>query len=466
MTRTTALRTALGRMSLCRAVVAEAAFWRGYLALLFTFLLAQTAPQIDLALLARSPDGAVAAYVVVVRLALLETVATMALGSVASVAASRAAASGSASGAASRAAASEVSGALWLAALAGGLFALAGALAYPFALPWVAGGDAGVGAMAAAALPWFIATTPIRMVGGTAAFLLHAVGRGGLAIRWKSMELAARAGVGFLIVDRMVPGAAGCFVAALLVTAPSAVWAVAALRVHASDGGRPDRAWLSVRLRAAAWESQRLLSFHLLGLATLALFAAPLGGGGRERLEAYAAASVLVLALFAPLVAQLRFLAMRLAGCSAADVAVMVRARLAWGMAVGSAAGLTLAVAGDGLGRWVYHQEGRWWSALVCALALSVPWRVVGNMLRAALQATGGFAGVARADGLFGWLFGLPLTALGLWWDCPALAAGALLLPEVAAVVWLWSRLARAARTGAGDSTTMQAQSTVSVAGR
>nr|WP_049976483.1 hypothetical protein [Azospirillum sp. B506] len=426
--------------------------------MLLTFLLGQAAPQIDLALLARSPDGAVAAYVVVVRLALLETVATMALGSVASVAASRAAASGSA--------ASEVRGALWLAALAGGLFTLAGALAYPFALPWVAGGDAGVGAMAAAALPWFIATTPIRMVGGTAAFLLHAAGRGGLAIRWKLMELAARAAAGVLIVDRMVPGAAGCFVAALLVSVPSAVWAVAALRLYARDGGPPDRVWLSVRLRAAAWESQRLLSFHLLGLVTLALFASPLGGGGRERLEAYASVSVMVLALFAPLVAQLRFLAMRLAGRPAADVAVMVRTRLAWGMAVGSMAGLMLAMAGDGLGRWGYGQEGRWWSALVCALALSVPWRVVGNMLRAALQATGGFVGVARADGLFGWLCGLPLTALGLWWDRPALAAGTLLVPEIVAVVWLWSRLARAARTAAGDSTTMRAQSTVSVAGR
>lgn len=433
-----------------RSETLSAEFWRGFPALLLAFALAQVAPQIDLAVLARLDPGAVPAYVLLVRMAVVETVCTMALGAAVSVAAGAAVRAGAAE--------PEILRSLWIAAGLGSAFLAIGLLLYPLAVPWAAGSQqVGLAAAAGDALPWFAAAAPLRTIGGTAAFLLHALGKGAALIRWKLAELPARYGLLLLCTgplgERFAGALAACFAASLFLNAVTVAWMTGILLRSAGGRGAlreglriPPRDWIWQRLQSAGWEIQRLMSLQLLAPITLLLFSiAPPGEDGEGRLAAYAAGSTLAMAVFAPFVAYLRFLGMRLAGRSVADIGRLSRELTVWAVPTAAVAGLFLIAGGGWLGRAVYGQAGVWWTTLILALALSLPLRVVGNLLRAAVQATGGaaggFAAVARIDGVLAWGFGLPLTAAGLWLDRPVLAYAALVLPEVAATLWLWSRL-------------------------
>lgn len=417
-------------------------FWRGFPALLLAFVVAQAAQQVDVALLARFVGGeGVTVYVLVLRLALVDLVATMALGSVMSVTIGRAVRDGQAGAA--------IRWALTLSLLAGGLLGIGGILLYPAIAPWVAGGDAGAAAALAAVVPWYCAATPFRLVNGSATFMVHAVGAGGVALRWKLAELAGRALLVLLFLGPLDAGLEGCFIAGLLVNLLSALWGGGWLLRHApAPFTLPSWTWAADLLRKAAWETQRLLSTHLLALAGITLFASPaIGAADSSRLGAFAAGTVMAAFVFAPFVALLRFLAMRLAGRPAAEARCLVAALLRLGLAAGAAVGLALAVAADPLGAHVYGQSGPWWHWFVIALGLSLPVRAAANIVRAALQASGGFAGVAILDGGLGWGVGLPLIVAGLWFDAPVIAYASLWLPEALAALWLWRRLQ--ARPGA-----------------
>lgn len=425
-------------------------FWRGFPALLLAFLVAQAAQQVDVSLLARFVGGeGVTVYVLLLRLALVDLVATMALGSVISVTVGHAAREGR-EGLAIR-------WSLALSLLAGGVLGCAGALLYPAAAPWMAGGDAGAAAELAAAIPWFCAATPVRLVNGSATFMVHAVGAGGVALRWKLAELAGRTLLVALVLGPLEAGLVGCFVAGLLLNALSAAWGARWLLRHApAPVTLPARRWMADLLGKALWETQRLLSAHLLALAGIALFASPLlVPADTARLGAFAAGTVMAALVFAPFVALLRFLAMRLAGRSGQELPRLVTALLRLGVPAGAAVGLALVAVAEPLGAHVYGQGGPWWVWFVAALGLSLPFRAAANIVRAALQATGGFAGVAVLDAVLGWGVGLPLIVAGLWLDVPAIAYASLCLPEALAALWLWRRFQARTRSNAGGVAAM-----------
>lgn len=416
-------------------VALDRAFWRGFPALLLAFAVAQLLQQVDMATLARLGGGAPAAYVLLVRLALVDLVAVMALGAVTSVTVSQAARAGDPGPAIRRS--------LAVALAVGVALGLVGVAAYRAVAPWVAGGDDALAALVVTAVPWFAAAAPLRMVNGSAAFVLHAMNDGPAVVRWKLCEVVAKLGLNILFLEAFGAGFAGCFMASLLLQAGSAAWALARLRRLAGGGPSwPPWTWAMDFLRKAGWEAQRVLSTLLLGLVTVMLFASSLiGTADPARLDAFAAGSVLALLVFAPFVAFLRFLAMRFAGRPPAEIASLVRALLWRGVPVAAMLALLLNVGGDWLGASLYGQTGPWWSMLVAALAVSLPVRVAANTMRAALQATGEFAGVAKIDSLLGWCLGLPLIVLGLCWDAPAVAYGYLVVPEVFALLGLSLRL-------------------------
>jgi Na+-driven multidrug efflux pump len=149
--------------------------------------------------------------------------------------------------------------------------------------------------------------------------------------------------------------------------------------------------------------------------------------------------------VFAPFMAQIRFLAFRLATLREERRAVSMRTILAQGVPLATSAALFLLVAQDWLGR-LYGQHGPWWSALIESLAISLPLRFAANVLRALLQSLGDFASVAAADSAALWLLATPLVALGLYADSPVVAYLSLILPEAVCAVWLWRRLRRSRR--------------------
>ncbi|WP_156919967.1 MATE family efflux transporter [Comamonas composti] len=420
------------------------AFWQGFAALLLAFGVAQLLLQVDVVMLGQRAPGSPGAYVMLTRLVLIDLVVTMAYGAVASVTIAHAAREGDASLAIRRA--------MGLAGLIGVLLLGAGWIAYPLLAPWVAGGDATLVRMLELAIPWFVVGAPFRMLNACAAFALHATQRGAWVVRWKLCEVALKVVMNVVFLDLWEAGFAGCFMASLLVHAVSTCWVLWHLRRQ--TGGLPafpPLGWSRKQVVESAWEAKRILALQLLGLLTISLFASPMiSTVTTARLDAFAAGLALAMFVFSPLAAFLRFLAIRFSGRSAADLFVLMRELLFYGVPAAVIAGLLLSWGQHWLGRAVYAQEGAWWSVFVWSLAFSLPVRVAGTVLRAGLQSRGGFNEVAKTDILLGWGLGLPVIAVGLGLDLPILAYAFLWLPEVAVVAWLALRY-RATST-AGDS--------------
>ncbi|KAF0866582.1 multi antimicrobial extrusion protein MatE [Pseudomonas sp. LD120] len=413
------------------------AFWVGFPALVLAFAVAQMLAQIDLAMLAHQAPGMPAAYVMLARLALLDLLASMALGSVVSVRVARALREGQPG--------PVMRGALTLAAILGLLLSAVALLAYPPLAAGLSADDAALRALLLSAIPWFAATAPLRLLNGCAAFILHASQQGPLVVRWKLWELLAKVGLNLLFIECLGFGFVGCFMASLLMHLGSCAWVLRRLQPQMGRGRwLPAVDWARAVLRQSAWEGLRLLSLQLLGLMTLVLFAAPqIAPVDTQRLDAFAAASLLALLVFAPLVALIRFLAMRFAGLAPHEVLRLLKQLLRLGVAGTALLGGLLIVLGPWLGQWVYAQQGRWWSSFVLMLGVSLPLRLAGNAMRAALQSLGEFVAIAKVDALLGWAVGLPLLVLGLRLDLPLVAYGYVLLPEAAAVLWLARRIQR-----------------------
>lgn len=420
-----------------RLTVHGRTFWGGFAALVLAFAVAQMQAQIDLSMLAHQAPGMPAAYLMLVRLALIDLLASMALGAVVSVRVARALREGRAG--------PELRGALTLAVGLGLLLSVIGWLAYPPLAAGLSAGDEPLRALLLSAIPWFAATAPLRLLNGCAAFILHAAQQGPQVVRWKLWELLAKVALNLLFIECLGYGFAGCFMASLLMHLGSCAWVLWRLRPLMGRGRwLPTAHWTGAVLRQSAWEGLRLLSMQLLGLMILVLFAAPqLAPVDTARLDAFAAASFLALLVFAPLVALMRFLAMRFAGLTPCEVLRLLRQLLRLGVPGMALLGGLLMLLSPWLGQWAYAQQGRWWSSFVLLLALSLPLRLAGNAMRAALQSLGEFVAIAKVDALLGWGLGLPLLVLGLRLDMPQVAFGYVLLPEAAAVLWLARRIQR-----------------------
>lgn len=407
------------------------AFWQGFAALLLAFGVAQLSLQVDVVMLGQRAPGSVGAYVMLTRLVMIDLVVTMAYGAVASVTIAQAVRDGDAS--------LTIRWAMGLAGLIGALLLGAGWITYPLLVPWVAGGDETLVTMLELAIPWFVAGAPFRMINSCAAFAFHATQRGAWVVRWKLCEVVLKLIMNVVFLDFLDAGFAGCLMASLLVHAVSTCWVLWQLRRQ--SGGLPvlpPLSWSRKQAVKSTWEAQRILALQLLGLLTLSLFASPtISTVTTARLDAFAAGLALAMLVFSPLAAFLRFLAIRFSGRTTADIDVLTRELLRFGVPVAALAGLLLSWGQNWLGQAVYAQQGLWWHVFVWSLAFSLPVRVAGTVLRAGLQSRGGFNEVAKADTLLGWGLGLPITAVGLALDLPILAYAFLWLPEVALVAWL-----------------------------
>lgn len=408
-------------------------FWRGYLPLLVAFGAAQLAQQADMLMVARLGGGAAGAYVGLTRLAIVDNVLMAAIGAVASttIAGVRR----------EKEVEQAIRCALGLALFVGLCCAALGLSLYPHAAKLFAG-DREIASLIGSGVFWYSLAAPLRFLINTATFILHALGQGALVVRWKLIEVAAKATGNLIIIDGLGMDFSGCFLSGLIVAAVSWAWCRRLLPPqNARRISIPEFRWALTFLRSTSWEAQRILSIQLAVLACLALFAAPwLGIYEVARLNAYAAGQTLMLLVFAPFMAQARFLAFRLAALRREQYAASLRRILVQGLPVAIGAALILAGGQDWLAR-LYGQHGPWWSTLIQALAISLPLRFAANVLRAVLQSQGDFAAVAAADYVALWLLATPLVGFGLYVNSPCLAYLSLIIPEAASAIWLWRKI-------------------------
>jgi O-antigen/teichoic acid export membrane protein len=413
--------------------VVDKSFWRGYWPLLSAIGVAQLTQQVDIVMVARLGGGASGAYVMLTRMAIVDLVLMAAIGAVASTLIPQAERSGDTP---------RVTAQVLIVASTAGLCCSGFGLAfYPGMIGWLSH-DAEIAGPLGVSVFWFALAAPFRFFGSTAAFVLHALADGPRVVRWRLIEAMAKIAGNLLFMNGLGMGLAGCFVSGSLVAILSSVWCWRVLaQRNALSLVVPERAWTLRFLRSTAWESQRILTMQAAIFVCLGLFAAPwLGTYHIERINSYAAGQTLILFVFAPLMALMRYLAFRLPERNGHEYDPIIRALWRHGAIVVFPFAAALIACRDPLGG-LYGQQGPWWSVFIQALALSLPLRYATNVLRAVSQARGDFTTVAKADSASLWLFGVPLVALGLHLDSPAIAYLSLIVPEAACGIWLWRRL-------------------------
>ncbi|ARN80778.1 hypothetical protein [Methylocystis bryophila] len=409
----------------------ELSFWRGFPPMLASFCLRAVVVQLDLAMVARLGAGALAGYALISRVAVLDAALTVAVGSMSLIVLSRAQPAR-----AHRKLLQEI----WIcAALLGLAAASIGALAYPVLIDLLAHKDPAA-EFAHSAIFIYLSAAPVRMVESATIFALHSLGRGGLVLGWQICETAVKAALNLHLIASF--GFVGCFIASVTVEILSALWAVIVIRrIVVAEGESPPAGFRASFMRDCIIESTRGLAPQLAVFASFALFAlSQAAPAGMQRLDAYAAVQGLIVLVLAPLLAATRFFAMRFCGCAPAEVKRLISTLLLGGAPLLFVIAGALALGRDALGAALYGNLGPWWSSFAVALALSLPLRYAGALLRGALLSHGRIGVVATADSAAPWLFALPLIALGLFFDQPAVACLSLLAPEVACVLWLWRR--------------------------
>jgi Na+-driven multidrug efflux pump len=408
-------------------------FWRGFFPLLATVALGQAILQIDIITAARTGAGALAAYALLLRVAVLDMVATTALATVASIFVARAGKCGRTA---------EILGPVTALALVSGvIFGLAGFFLYPVVVAWISP-DRGTADLVDDVVIWFAFAAPFRAFSGVAGLALFGLGSGTLVTCCRLAELAAKAAGNLLLVDLLETGFSGLYISGFVVSVGSSLWLWRALARHGLSWPQlPDSALAGGLLRAAVSEAYRLLSPQVAVAISFGLFSvASWGGFDPSRLDSYAAGQTLVLLVVTPLAALTRYTALRSAALPKAERHDLILQVSRTGLPIVIVAAVTLFFGAEKIGSLIYGQQGPWWIVLVQALALSLPLRFAGCMIRAIMQAANSFTLVAAADSATVWLVAVPLVALGLWIDSPRTCYASLVLPEALCVAWLWHR--------------------------
>jgi hypothetical protein len=402
-----------------------ASLWRGYWFLFASTSAAAFIMQIDLAMVARLGGRASGAYAILMRVTLLDVAVTVASAAVAAIALGHARMNGE------EGEAIEKTCALSLAlGVATGIF---GFFAYPIFLGGLMG-DAAAAPFVGAPIVWLVAGAPFRVLANTQGFLLHALGRGSSVFKWKLAEIPAKAGANVLFMDVLGFGFAGCFLAGYVVAAVSSIWFWSRLEPHGARSMRlPGTAFTRAYLHGTFWEALRVLSPQAAMLFSLTLFSLPWESGANgQRLDSFAAGQTFMLFIVGPLITLTRFLAIHLPTRSPRDWPPALTPVIRVGVSIALTAAVLLLFGRDWLGATLYRQNGPWWSYFVAALALSLPIRFAGGVLRGLALARRSFARLTFVDVLAQWLIAPLFIVIGLSLNRPEVAYQSLIWPEVA----------------------------------
>lgn len=411
----------------------EAGLWRGYWTLLASVSATAVTMQIDLAMVARLGGRASGAYAILMRVTVLDVALTVAAAAVAAITVAHAQKTGDVADAIGQICA--------LALALGSATAVFGLLAYPIFLKALMGAEEAEPFLGWPII-WLAGAAPFRMLANTESFILHALGRGASVVKWRLLEIPVKAALNVLFMSALGLDFAGCLLGGCLIAAASSLWLWSRLRGHGARRLRiPGKEFACSFLRATFWESHRVLSPQMAMLASLMIFSAPwFAETDHQRLDSFAAGQAFMLLILAPLMTLTRFLAFRLSGTSFDDLATTLAPVLRVGAPVVLFGAFILLVGREWIGV-IYAQHGSWWSIFVAALALSLPLRYVGSVLRGAALARGLFARLMLVDCAAQWLLAVPFILLGVSLNSPAIAYQSIILPEAVSVLWIWRNI-------------------------
>lgn len=414
----------------------DTGFWRGYWMLAASACAASVTMQIDLAMIARSGGRVAGAFAVLMRMTLLDVALTIALASVAGVAAAHATGRDHL--------ASVIGQSCVLVTAVGVVTSAFGFFAYPPLLAQLIGAEEAA-PLIGQPIFWLVAGTPFRMLANAQGFALHALGQGSVVLRSKLAEAPSKFLLNFVLMEALGFDLAGCMIAGFVIAAASSLWLGLRLRgLGAWSFDWPDRTFARWFLWTAFWESHRVLSPLAAMLLALALFSsARFSGYEVDRLDAFAAGQAFMLFVLSPMPVLTRFLALRLTSVAPRKQSPGLIKLTQSGAPIVSTIAIVLFIGGDWIGDSLYHQHGSWWSAFIDVLSLSLPIRYLGCVLRGVMLARGRFPEQAMIDAFAQWLLTPLFLFLGLSANAPWLAYLSLIVPEVACVFLISLALCR-----------------------
>nr|WP_330085142.1 methanobactin export MATE transporter MbnM [Methylocystis iwaonis] len=405
----------------------DTGFWRGYSMLAASACAASVTMQIDLAMIARSGGRVAGAFAVLMRMTLLDVALTIALASVAGIAAAHAT---------DRDHLGSVIGQICVLVTAVGVVTSAlGFFAYPPLLAQLIGTEEAA-PLIGQPIFWLVAGTPLRMLANAQGFVLHALGQGSVVFRSKLAEAPSKFILNFLLMDALGFDLAGCMIAGFVIAAASSLSLWLRLReLGAWSFDWPERAFARWFLWTTFWESHRILSPQAAMLLALTLFSSTrFSGYGVDRLDAFAAGQAFMLFVLSPMPVLTRFLALHLTAVAPQKQSPALIKLAQSGAPIVSIIAISLFIGRDWIGESLYHQHGSWWSTFIAVLSLSLPIRYFGSVSRGAMLARGRFPQLAMIDAFAQWLLTPLFLFLGLSADAPWLAYLSLIIPEVACV--------------------------------
>ena len=263
-----------------------------------------------------------------------------------------------------------------------------------------------------------------------------------------------RVGANVLFMNVLEFGFAGCFFFRGLYRHGGLVnLAVESLAAHGARRLRiPEAAFARSFMSGTFWEALRVLSPQAAMLFSLTLFSLPWQSGDGQRLDSYAAGQTFMLFILGPLITLTRFLAIRLPSRSHEEWMTTLAPMIRVGAPLALTAAILLMFGRDWIGATFYRQHGDWWSVFVAALALSLPIRFVGGVVRGLALARRAFAKVTFADALAQWVVSPLFILLGLSANRPEIAYQSLIWSEVVGVFLIWRSLRSASEAPVGVS--------------
>jgi Na+-driven multidrug efflux pump len=385
--------------------------------------------QIDLSMIAGIGSGALAAYGLLMRITIIDAAMTAAIGSISLIYVSNVSKQ-------------HINRSLlydiWLCAgLLGGAAAVIGIITYPILVDLLAG-KSPAWIFANSSIYVVIATAPLHMFISSTNFMLHALDKGGVVLTWQIIEVCLKVIFNILLIP--IYGFEGSYISTLCISLVTIPWAILVTHFIVSPGDENQPNGFKRRfITNCLIESTRGLGPQLAIFISFSIFAFNSSSIlGQERLDAYAAVQCMIALVLAPLIATTRFFAMRFADYTKKELRIIIIHLLRSGLPILIVMSILLVVIREPLGNMLYGSLGVWWSCFAAILALSIPLRYVGAILRATLLSRARVSVVAVADGVSPWIISLPLIFIGVFSNRPLVASLSMIAAEVASVTWFW----------------------------
>lgn len=393
------------------------------------FLAAKAISQIDLFMIARLGEEAVAAFAVPSRVMLIDMVLAFSIAPVVSVMVARATQTTERSDTIARA----LSLSFYVSLVVTG----AGIIVYPRIVDAIIATDE-VSELAKQATFWLTLSIPIRLMQFVGLMALHACGRGKLFLPVLFISLAIKVPLNNLLIYEFGWGFQGCFIATAAVSILELAATLWLLRsnLRASFWLRPPGLeWTRQFSWNAFPEAGRVLSYAAVQFTLLALYAS--NPAWLSRMSSYSVAFEMQVFLFMPMAATMRSLAIILASSTPLDgdsLYKMARTVAAVGGILAVSVGSAIFFGETLLGQSVYQLTPAamaWWSPYTMIAVALVPVMFIGAVQRGIWHSQQRYNFVFFVEIATQWGILVPVTYLGLLWNNPSLAWSGLLVSEI-----------------------------------